>query len=236
MSIVEALPSPLGLHRPYIRSANRYDSKRIEKFLADIRSPISALRMISKAEIIPAEVRALIEGSILRISEIARELFEDCSPLTQSLDGPLSSEEFLKNLEQLVEEKRTLFEGKYSEFKWVNNLTESVKVRRFNDKRVLSHLLDNALEAVASTHGKVSLEVMQEDSNFTLIIRDNGQGVPAHFVERVGRRGFSYGKRKAFGLGAFFARKEVESVGGQFIFESTLGFGSKTTVKIPSCY
>lgn len=223
---------------PLVKPDSFYELRRVERFISDIKTPISALRVISSAKSIPSEVRSLIESSLDRITDLARDLFEGQPALLYSLQGPLDCREITESMSDLIDEKRRLFTPQNFDVELLKEGSfledEVIRVPRFHWKRVFSNTLDNAVESLDLEGGKITLKFQQDaEGAVECSIQDNGRGLPLHFVEKVGRRGFSYGKRRSFGLGAFWARKEIEAIGGQYQFESTMGFGSKVTIRIP---
>jgi signal transduction histidine kinase len=100
-------------------------------------------------------------------------------------------------------------------------------------RRVLSNLLNNAVEACKPGSGSVSIEVERCAEGFSVGISDNGAGIPADVMAQIGQRGFTYGKEGGLGLGVFGAKEFVESLGGQIQIVSRTGGGTKVRLVVP---
>ena len=62
--------------------------------------------------------------------------------------------------------------------------------------------------------------------------RDNGKGIPAELLSKVVERGGTFGKKDGNGLGLSHAKATVESWGGKFKIESTVGKGTTITLEL----
>jgi two-component system sensor histidine kinase RegB len=97
----------------------------------------------------------------------------------------------------------------------------------------LRGVLKNALEA-AGPSGRVGLRVMSDDSAggcCTIVVRDEGAGMPASVLARVGEPFFTTKEPgQGMGLGVFVARALCEQIGGKLEIESAQGRG--TTVRM----
>lgn len=222
----------------------------------DIRSPLSALNMVvSSLKDIPENKRIMIRSSVHRITDIANQLLHRNSvqqdfleASTASMTNSPTSElqtttpELLPALiETLVSEKRLQFRDK-SNITIETDLEESygafAKINATDFTRVLSNLINNAVEAIEPMGGKVAVSVRNYDSKIVVSIRDNGPGIPAAIIDRLGLPGVTYGKEGAesgWGLGIYYAKKTIEALEGKFIVNSQAGVGTEMRMILPSC-
>jgi len=100
------------------------------------------------------------------------------------------------------------------------------------------NLLDNAIRYTPEG-GSVAVDLLQEDGNATLSVRDSGIGIPAKDLPRIFERFYRVDKARAretggTGLGLSIVRHIAESHGGTVTAESELGRGSMFTVSLPA--
>ena len=99
-------------------------------------------------------------------------------------------------------------------------------------KRVLSNLLNNAAEAV-KFDGRVSVAVMGDADRACIVIRDNGPGIPAHLLARLGEKGMTYNKPGGSGLGIYHAMETVRAWDGELTFATPASGGTEVTLTLP---
>jgi two-component system sensor histidine kinase RegB len=107
----------------------------------------------------------------------------------------------------------------------------SVRLPRAAFLQVAQSLLRNALDASA---GAVVLDVGVRQSALRMRVRDQGAGMSAGVLARVGEPFFSTkGPGAGLGLGVFIARSLTDQMGGRLTFESAPGRGTTAQVEIP---
>ena len=81
--------------------------------------------------------------------------------------------------------------------------------------RVLSHLIDNALDAVEGLDDPlIKLETTTEEGRVRMAIIDNGEGIPQEYYRKLFYPFFST-KKGRMGLGLPMALKMIEQMGGR---------------------
>lgn len=96
-------------------------------------------------------------------------------------------------------------------------------------RSVLSHLIDNALEA-SGTQGRVTVALRSDAERVTIDVADEGPGMDANFVRDELFRPFRSTKDGGFGIGAFQTRELVRAGGGNLEVSSRPGAG--TTMRV----
>ena len=209
----------------------------------DIRSPLTALDIIIKdIKNIPEEQRIIIRNSVSRINDIANNLLTQyrqrrITDLDNSLNQ-IKSELISDLLMSLISEKRVQ-RGKDST-KLILNLEENVYGRfsmisasSFN--RVLSNLIDNAIEADA-TEITVSLSMLNSDESchLKIQIQDNGKGIAPAIMHKILQNEGVSSKTKGHGLGLPYAIKTIEKDwGGGLYISSLINTGTTISITLP---
>lgn len=104
-------------------------------------------------------------------------------------------------------------------------------------KQVLLNLLSNAVK-FSNTGGRIEVRAEQSDAAMTLSVEDNGIGIPPEFLTKIAQPFEQASNDPArthggSGLGLALVKSLVALHGGEFGVESTLGRGTRVTVKLP---
>lgn len=98
---------------------------------------------------------------------------------------------------------------------------------------VISHLVDNAFEAVDSD-GTVKLRLGARGGDAVIQVEDNGPGMDEGFVQNELFRPFRTTKSGGFGIGAFESREFVRECGGRMDVISKAGQGTTIRISLPA--
>jgi PAS domain S-box-containing protein len=103
-------------------------------------------------------------------------------------------------------------------------------------KRVLNHLMDNAIKF--TLEGSVELSYSRNDSDLNFRIKDTGIGIKKENLSKIFEefRQEIDGHHRPFeglGVGLTLAREVIERMGGRISVESEKGFGSEFSFTIP---
>jgi PAS domain S-box-containing protein len=103
-------------------------------------------------------------------------------------------------------------------------------------RRVLSHLLENSLEAVPNTKGKsakvIEITVSDDGDNASVSISDRGQGITKKNLGLVFEPFFSTSPNRV-GLGLTFVQRVMEEHRGRIRVDSGLNKGTTVTLYFP---
>ena len=101
-------------------------------------------------------------------------------------------------------------------------------------EQVLVNLLHNAIEAVPPGRGEVALTLCCEGGELTLVVRDNGPGIPAEVLPRVTEPFFSTKVGgEGLGLGLSICFEVVQQFGGRLDIRSGPDGGAEIAVVLP---
>lgn len=210
----------------------------------DIRSPLTAINsLMNHTNQLPDQQRTIVKNAVQRINDIANNLlvqYKNPQAITgdQVLDtGPCAPQLIYPLLDSLVSEKRSVMpQGVTLNFHVDNDRTylSCSKINKIALSRVISNLLNNAIEAIDDSTGEVSLTFKQLGKQNWVIINDTGKGIPDDQQAQLFDKGFSLEKETGSGFGLYYAKQTIESWGGEIELSSQPGQGTQVSVKLPA--
>ncbi|MBK8444430.1 MAG: HAMP domain-containing histidine kinase [Sphingobacteriales bacterium] len=99
---------------------------------------------------------------------------------------------------------------------------------------VLENLLKNALDAMESGEGSISVTLSETDQHAVIDVKDSGKGISKSEFERVFKPGYS-SKKRGWGLGLSLSKRIIEEYhdGKIFVHQSALGKGTSFRILLP---
>lgn len=244
-------PLGLGLKRDFERrlAEQRLQSEmQLEKELAqvagqvadDIRGPLMALTTLSHlSHEMGSDKKELLNVAVARIRGVVDDLLKRHSLFTAVEASAPSKDksELVSVVDSLIKEYR--FSNPFTEWALHNHISSNhalVDLDVVQLQRVLSHLLDNAVEALPENQSSIEIALMERADHYLLQIIDNGCGIPEELLPKVAEEGVSHGKEKRRGLGLFEARKTLEGLGGELEIRSREGVGTQVVLLFPKIF
>lgn len=228
----------------------KYKLNLAKKLAHDIRSPLSTLNLIS-SKIEDPEIRSLQQAVSEQIDAIANKLLRetkdsknnyqlnsDSQKMTISLSDFFAN--FIKeySLKASLITQNIMFEINFESIKLVNVDKELANIIYSS----LNNFIQNSVEATQS-NGSIKLIVDIDSVNIiTIKVIDNGKGIPADVLEKLGHGELSYGKINlnsldekisGSGIAVFNAKQGLLKFGGELLIDSEVGVGTTVTLKIP---
>ena len=92
------------------------------------------------------------------------------------------------------------------------------------------HVLDISENSVAADATEVSVEISEDvpGNILSMVIEDNGRGMPPEFLERATDPFTTTRTTRRVGMGLPFLKQSAELCGGKFVIESEIGKGTRT--------
>jgi signal transduction histidine kinase len=202
----------------------------------DIKSPLSVLNILSSSHFdhMPEESRSLMAAAVQRINEIANDLLEMQSSASQSAMKK-ESRCILGQIQEVIKEKN-LSHAEHVKINFVSHVIDSEELScvlpKSEMQRMVSNLLNNAIEATNGRKGQIFVDVTEYLFFVEVSIEDNGGGIPAHLLAEFGQQGKT-SKKQGSGLGVYHAKKVLHAVGGSLRFSTERNVGTKITMRIP---
>ncbi|MDD5711874.1 MAG: ATP-binding protein [Smithellaceae bacterium] len=146
-------------------------------------------------------------------------------PLTDSVESALSVID-VKAAEKGIALRRELAEA-----------LPNISGDRDRVLQVLLNILDNAVKFTAEG-GKVTIGAAETDGYVRVRISDNGVGIPATDIPRLGERFYRVDKTRSrqlggTGLGLSIVKHIVKALNGRIEIESRLGYGTSVSLYFP---
>ncbi len=218
-------------------------AKLSQQIAHDIRSPLAALSVL-EAELnqLPEDTRLLLRSAVQRIRDISNGLLQGRSTGKKGAQAAATSDDtihLLAALEPIISEKRTQHRNRENLALSFEPASESyalfTRISSIEFKRVISNLIDNAVDALPTSGGKIDVSLRLDQQRFAVLdILDSGRGISPDLLPNLGKvRGLTHGKEGGSGLGLFHARTQIEDVGGSLELRSEVGAGTCVTLRLP---
>lgn len=209
-----------------------------EQVAHDIRSPLSALDAAAAATAsLPEWERSLIRDAVAQARAIADDLLQRYRAAGRGAAEPATVQPLAALVEAAVAGKRLELRSRpgvelaASIEPTAHQLHARVQAVEF--QRVLSNLLNNAVEAMDDRPGRVLVQLAGSREWVAVAVCDDGKGIAPDAMPGLGARGASHGKAGGSGLGLHHARSCAESWGGRLELASTPGKGTTVTLLLP---
>ncbi len=208
----------------------------------DIRSPLSALKLATS--FLPDEVidqKKLLISVSNRIESILSDLVLRESVESISNNMPQNGYAFiLPVIQSIVSEKVVVCAREFPdvEIKFIENQSMDDVGCLINDQelmRVLSNVINNALEAFDSYAIKKQIKISMSLDKVSVIIKicDTGKGMTSEQIDKILSVGGTFGKANGKGLGIKHARETIHGAKGEIKFSSKIGVGTEVSLILP---
>lgn len=207
----------------------------------DIVSPLSALStIISMLRDIPEQHRITLKQAATRIEDITNDLLKHYrTPDVKNTEAGKEMDIFFTylGLREILSEKRVEYHslpitfghkiGPGAHFAFIQVNSKSFR-------RMLSNLINNAVEAMEGKAGTIQIQLTETDKNVVLTITDNGKGMPPEVRDKIlGGVPVTDDKKKSHGIGLCQVRDTLEQSNATFDIESDVGSGTKIILTFP---
>ncbi len=137
-------------------------------------------------------------------------------------------------LEDVVDQLTPLLKGKSIKFDYDISLDEIFIEGDYNRlNQVFINMIKNSVEALDETiKPKINLKYEIKDSNFTVIIEDNGSGIKECDMERI-KEPFYTTKKNGTGLGVSLSCEIISAHDGTLEYFSKENEGTKVVITLP---
>lgn len=225
-----------------------------QKLAHDIRSPISTLNLIS-SKIDNTEIKSLQLAVVEQINAIANDLLDENK--SNILSGQPSVPNSVNNREK--QSLKSIFKNLKNEYAFKKiaiqqDIIFDIDEIQINDSKISAELgtiiyrsvnnfIQNAIEASPLQNSKITIRCIKlnsEKNMFKISVIDNGKGIPADIIQRLGNEVISYGKdnqvdlihNSGSGIALYNAKIDIQKHGGELLIESQIGSGTQVSIRI----
>ncbi|MEI8055385.1 MAG: PAS domain-containing sensor histidine kinase [bacterium] len=214
--------------------------KILKEMAHDVRSPALAMCSIvdDYAAVIPEGARVSLKSTAMNIVDVANSFIG-------TKEGDVSAAEEKKpiiaclNLMQVLGEKR--YQHKGSAINFTEDYSQDsklvfIKAQPSHFRRMISNLLNNAIEALEGKKGTIHLglstDEMKKDPIVT--IQDTGKGMPEEVIKKI-KSGVHVAtdKKEGHGIGLGQIQEAIKNNWGKLDIVSVLGEGTKMIITFP---
>lgn len=200
----------------------------------DVASPIATMKLFLE---ILRDVDPKIKEMFARSLDRTQELFNQLNADNENTLSPC----LIGRIVQGIVTEKEIDKKNGVTFKFDSGVDNDfyVLANKVELERIVSNILNNAIEACQSSLvKKIQVSLVSNNNMIELKITDTGKGIPRALFNKLGAKGFSYGKENlqtsGSGLGLHHAMTTIKSWKGSFIIESDEGIGTTITLHIPS--
>lgn len=227
--------------------ARESETRQFESFMRlaamlthDLKNSITALSLVvsnMEQQFDNKEYRAEAMESLRESTDKLRSLVAKLSGPVESLSGEYQRPRPTDLIPHLKRVLNTTAEQARShhtvEIHLPETLVATVDAERI--ERVFENLVLNALEAMGSKSGALTIEAgPQSETEIFFSVSDTGPGISEEFQRTHLFRAFATTKRKGVGLGLYTCREVARAHGGRIEVKSEKGAGATFRVVLPS--
>lgn len=210
----------------------------------DIVSPLSALStIISMLKDIPEQHRITLKQAATRIEDITNDLLKHYrTPDTKNAEANKEMDIFFTylGLREILSEKRVEYHALPITFS--HKIAPGahfafIQVNSKSFRRMLSNLINNAVEAMEGKAGTVQIQLSETNNTVVLAIADNGKGISPEVRDKIlNGTPVTDDKKQSHGIGLCQVRDTLQQSKATLDIESKEGSGTKIILTFPRSY
>ncbi|MBU0744300.1 MAG: PAS domain-containing protein [Gammaproteobacteria bacterium] len=212
-----------------------------EQVAHDIRSPLASLSMIvGSCKDMSEPERVTLRDVALGINDIANNLLSRYKKYGNKVDAEsVKSQHVLVSLALLdiLSEKRYQYKNlpvKFNSSFGLGSDFASISANPSDFNRMISNLVNNAVEAIEEKAGKVDLQLNLDREHVNIVITDNGKGMSHDVIDKIMNSiPVTSGKRGGTGIGFTQVRGALQSSNGSIQIKSNIGAGTSIILTFP---
>jgi PAS domain S-box-containing protein len=213
----------------------------VDQVVHDIRSPLASLAIMIKyfESDIPEKARITLRSVATSITEIANNLLSQYKHGENDFDGEeprslmvsLALQQSLSEKEHQYKELPVKLSYQYAP----ETAFAFIKASSLSFSRMISNIINNAVESLDGKDGRVNLGLMLKDKNIIISIKDNGKGMPEDVRHKImNNLVVTAGKKDGNGIGYTQIRETLKKNKGKLNIDSRIGKGTEITLTFPT--
>ena len=206
----------------------------------DIRSPLSSLLMILKGcAQIPEPQRIALREAATGARDIANHLLNQYKKHEVHDFGTHGNNFLLVStaLLEVLTAKKYQYEDLAVHFdcRFEDNTHFTFIQSEFSDfRRMISNLINNAVDALADSKGAVNLHLSGDKEQIKICIQDTGKGMSPELIAKImNKTAFTEGKKEGHGIGLTQVWDTINKSHGKMHIDSVIGKGTNLILTFP---
>lgn len=226
-----------------LKEQERYELM-MNQLAHDIRSPLASLSIIiDTCKKIPEQERITLMHAASRITDIANNLLKNYKKISdeKNISNINQQQKILVSLSlaNIVSEKRRQYVEKKVDAKICLKSCSGcdflfAKANALDFERMISNLIDNAIEAIEKPIGKIQITTCKQGSYIKIVIEDNGKGMSQEMVDKIMRKvAITSSKQDGYGIGLTQVIDTLKACGAEMTINSEIDKGTRIALFLP---
>ena len=224
--------------------ANKMKASFIRNITHEIRTPLNAINGFTQLLNNPnfelneedkATMTSTIKKNVDNITQIVDEILQVADKESKSVYAKNDTINCCQFLHEMI--KKYQSEASFGvTLDCSSNIGKNftIKTNETALRRIVCHLLDNAVKFTEKGSIHVNCELEAEQNAIRISVTDTGIGIPEDKQEQIFERFYKVDSfSKGIGLGLSVSRMIAQKLGGNLVLDSTYKEGSRFIVKIP---
>lgn len=217
----------------HLKKTNRDYKEYIEEWIHEIKTPITAIDLICKNN--PDSEGRRIGKELSRIGNLVEQALYYARSEHVEKDYFIREFALFDSIGPALMQNRTLLLEEHIRLQ-VEETADTVCTDEKWLTYILSQILSNSIKYHKPAGAFIKISASHTQNSVSLIIEDNGQGIPPEDLPRIFEKGFTgsrRGNRKSTGMGLYLCRKLCLKLGLAIRADSVLGEGTTITITFP---
>jgi two-component system sensor histidine kinase CreC len=220
----------------------KYVEQYVQTLTHEIKSPLSAIRGAAELleENMPPETRERfltnIRNEANRIQDIVDRMLELSELENRKKLKNVETVDFISIIKTVLESKQPMLLKKDLRVTVKTDNDSLIKGDPFLLNQAVANLIQNAID-FSPENSQIRVITEMDDNNLTLIVTDEGPGIPDYALEKIFDKFFSLKRpdtgKKSTGLGLSFVREVAELHNGKVSIENLAEGGAHAVFVIP---
>ena len=224
--------------------ANKMKASFIRNITHEIRTPLNAINGFTQLLNNPnfelneeekATMTSTIKKNVDNITQIVDEILQVADKESKSVYAKNDIVNCCQFIHEMIEKYQS--EASFGvTLDCSSNIGKNftIKTNEIALRRIVTHLLDNAVKFTEKGNIHISCELAAEQNAIRISVTDTGIGIPEDKQEQIFERFYKVDSfSKGIGLGLSVSRMIAQKLGGNLVLDSTYKEGSRFIVTIP---
>lgn len=222
--------------------ANKMKSAFLANMSHEIRTPLNAIvgfsNLLQEDTDLSDEEKELFKDTINKNSNLLLKLINDILEISRIESGRMSFSFDTFKLNELMEEiyqtHHLLVPSHIHFMKEIPDKPVEVYVDRYRFTQVITNFMNNAVKFTNKGYIKLGYECNRQESMVYIFVEDTGIGMSKDTLEKVFERFYKHNEfAQGTGLGLSICKTIAERMKGDILISSTVGKGSRFSLKLP---